>query len=321
MRADRLIALIMLLQTRGRMTARALADALEVSPRTIFRDVEALSAAGIPVYAERGPEGGICLVENYRTDLTGLSGEEAGALMLLDAPGPLDGLEIGRSLRSALLKLRAAMRNRPIVAELSTHILLDGEGWTARPAGAGLLDRLYRSLAAGRKVRLGYRLWSGLPVDLPVSPLGLVNRAGEWHLVYAVQGGRVASRAVSAVETVEALDEAAERPPGFDLRSGWETLCVRAAAAEERFCARARVDPALLPVLRSRLGARLREGGALEDGRVEIEARFGWLEQARAFFLAFGAAAEVTAPAELRWAVRDLAARLVERYGGDSFTP
>jgi predicted DNA-binding transcriptional regulator YafY len=139
MRADRLVAILMLLQRHGRLTARQLASTLEVSVRTIYRDMEALSTAGIPVYAERGASGGCCLVEDYRTDLTGMTTAEAQALLLLSAPGPLDSLGIGQELRAAFRKLYAALPNGlDRVAQPSNRMLLDWSAWKEpQPAKGG----------------------------------------------------------------------------------------------------------------------------------------------------------------------------------------
>lgn len=167
------------------MPAPQLVRTLGVSLRTIFREMDALSSAGIPVYAKRGAEGGCCLVEDYHTDLTGQNEDEARALFVLTAPGPLDSMEVGQKMRSALRKLATSLPGyleSPVNARPRIH--LDWTGWQNRPAAGELLGLLYRVVQRQEQVRLTYRLWIGIEIEELACPLGLVAKTGEWHLAW-----------------------------------------------------------------------------------------------------------------------------------------
>jgi predicted DNA-binding transcriptional regulator YafY len=188
MRADRLLSLLMLLQTRGQMTAAVLAAELEVSERTIYRDMEALGMAGVPVVAERGPGGGCGLLEGYRSDLTGLTAAEASALAALEVPAPLAQLGIGAPLRQALLKLLAAApaAAQPAGAHTTApgaRLYVDPTPWaeSEQPA-VPLLADIYRAVMAGRRLRVARDGPRGEPLWLELNPHGLVSKEGRWYL-------------------------------------------------------------------------------------------------------------------------------------------
>ncbi len=198
MRADRLLSLLLLLQTRGRMTAQALADELEVSVRTVYRDIEALSGAGVPVYADRGPGGGCALVDNYRTQLTGLHEGEVRALFVANMPGVLADLGLGADLKAALLKLLAALpaERRSDDRWVRQRIFLDWERWektTTRQEDAArgpapTLQLIQRAVWNDRKLWITYRRLSSFyrrEFERLVAPYGLVAKEGEWYLVCA----------------------------------------------------------------------------------------------------------------------------------------
>ncbi len=218
MRADRLISALMLLQTRGRMTAQSLAEALEVSTRTVYRDVEALGAAGIPVTAESGPGGGIGLIDSYRTTLTGLNDDEARALFMLSVPAPLAKLGVSERLRAALLKVSAALPADRQVSEMQTRqrIHLDSAWWFQSDEPAAQLPALYQAAWQDRKARIVRALHYGpladARIEQVVEPYGLVAKANVWYLVCAA-GGRVLAHRVSHIVEAQVLDEPFERPP------------------------------------------------------------------------------------------------------------
>ena len=187
MRADRLLSLVMLLQTHGNLTAQALGEELEVSERTIYRDVEALSFAGIPVYAERGPGGGIALLDSYRTSLTGLNRDEVRALFMLSIPAPLDELGVTADLKAALLKLSAALpavgRDEQIMARQRIH--LDSVAWSQPEQPVPHLQIIHQAVWQDFKLQLRYDLGYFGEIELLVDPLGLVAKTTVWYLVCA----------------------------------------------------------------------------------------------------------------------------------------
>jgi predicted DNA-binding transcriptional regulator YafY len=224
MRADRLLSLLMLLQTHGRMTARALATELEVTERTIYRDLTALSSAGVPVYAERGPGGGVGLVEEYRTTLTGLTPNEARALFMISVPTPLTQLGVGQELKAALLKLSASMPDsrRAEEGRARQRILLDSAWWFQSGESVPCLQTVQQALWQDRALRLQVR-WDffNTQFEQEAEPYGLVAKASVWYLVYG-RGGNTQVTRLSQVIEAEILPATFVRPVGFDLTAFWE---------------------------------------------------------------------------------------------------
>src|SRR5581483_10665554 len=217
MRATRLVSLLLLLQTRGRLTAAEIADALEVSIRTVHRDVQSLAAAGVPVEAVRGVAGGYRLAGGYRTRLTGLTADEAEALFAAGMPGPAAELGLGGELAAARLKLLAALPHdlQERASRASALFHLDTRGWFRAEDKVPHLPALAGAVWAGRRVRLRYRE-GGRIVRRTVDPLGLVLKGGVWYLTARRSVGMRVYR-VSRVTAVRALDEPFERPPDWEL--------------------------------------------------------------------------------------------------------
>lgn len=319
MRADRLIALLMLLQRNQQMSGQALSDELGVSVRTIYRDIEALCAAGIPIYAEYGVNGGYRLVENYRTTLTGLTQNELNALLLLKIPEPLASLEAGHQLKTALLKLYAALLpGRERLAQ--QRIYLDWAGWGQGQATAPHLQKLYQAVCEDRKVILRYRLWNrpDMEIQRVVEPYGLVAKAGVWILIYAGDG-RLHSHRVTELADAHLTDEPFARPADFDLEVFWKTVVADIENDTRRFPAVVRISPDMLPDLPRVLGRGV--AGSESDPQVvdangwaNLELTFDSLEAARAQILGMGGAVEVIAPEALRLSVRDFAEQIIEVY-------
>lgn len=190
MRADRLLSLLMLLQARGRMTAEELAKKLEVSERTVYRDLSALGMAGVPVYAERGPGGGCGLIDGYRTNLTGLTETEVHTLFMAGAPALLNDLGLGRSLDGAVLKLLAALpvTFRENVERARQRIHIDAFGWSHAEEPVPFLAAVQDAVLRDRRLQITYRKGNGNVVDRLVDPLGLVAKSTIWYLVGAVDG-------------------------------------------------------------------------------------------------------------------------------------
>jgi predicted DNA-binding transcriptional regulator YafY len=317
MRADRLLTLLMLLQARGRTTAEALADELEVSVRTVYRDLTALSTSGVPVYAERGPGGGVGLVEEYRTSLTGLSPQEVSALFMVDVPGPLRQLGVGQEYRTAMLKLAAALPDsrRGEESRARQRIHLDSSWWFQDEEPLPGLERIRQAVWQDRNLRIRYLSFQNIPVEQVVEPYGLVAKASLWHLVYGFQGV-LRVRPVADLLEVEILESGFTRPPDFDLPAFWEAWC---AEAESRpaYRVQARVSPELLPLLPLYLAERFRrlpEATPEADGWTTLELSFESFTDARSRLLGMGRAVEVLAPEPLRRSLVDFARQIVELY-------
>ncbi len=320
MRASRLVSLVMLLQARGPWTAEQLADELEVSVRTIHRDVEALRGSGVPIAGERGPAGGYRLPGGHRTRLTGLTADEVQALFVA---APATPLGLGGVLADAQLKLLAALppqlRERADRAAALFHV--DHGRWFDAPEPAPLLPLVAGALWRQRRLRLRSR-----GREQEVDPLGLVAKGPAWYLVAATARGPRSFR-VGRLEAAEELAEAAVRPQQFELAAHWRaaTAAFEASLPLERI--RVRVEPTALAALRRLVDARRRDAlprdgeqaagmeevVTLADGRLELDAWFERLDHAESL-LALGGACEVVAPAELRARMAEQARALAERY-------
>ena len=221
MKSSRLLSILLLLQTRGRMTAAQLAAELEVSERTVYRDVEALHAAGVPLYGDAGHRGGYRLLDGYRTRLTGLNAGEAEALFLSGAPGPAAELGLGPSLAAAQLKLRAALppELRAQADRMRSRFHLDAPGWYAEDADVPFLPQVADAVWHGRVLDVRYRRWKApTDVDRRLEPYGLVLKAGRW---YAVAGPGPRTYRVDQILALAPREERFEPPADFDLAAYW----------------------------------------------------------------------------------------------------
>jgi predicted DNA-binding transcriptional regulator YafY len=316
MRADRLLSLLMLLQTRGTLTAQTLAAELEVTERTIYRDVTALSASGVPVYTERGPGGGITLVEDYRTNLTGLNPAEVRALFMLSIPAPLDQLGVGAELRTALLKLSAALPNSRRADESTARqrIHLDAAWWFQPEEPLVHLKTIQAALWGDRKLDLVYRSDFGADVAMVIAPYGLVAKASVWYLVGAREDHLRVLR-ISKLRQASLRAEKFERPPGFDLPAFWKTWCEEFESSRPQYPVTLRVSPTLVKILAENRPESLSSPPALEkDGWQTLTLTFESLEAARARILGYGGAVEVLAPLALRKSVSDFASQVAAVY-------
>jgi predicted DNA-binding transcriptional regulator YafY len=225
MRASRLLTLLMLLQNRGRMSASQLAAELGVTARTIYRDVGALAAAGVPVYAEHGPAGGYQLLDGYRTRLTGLTADEAQSLFLTGLPQPAAELGLSAQVAAAELKLIAALPTayRDASIRMRRRFHLDAPAWYCEPDAVPHLLAVAEALWQDRVIEVRYARWSPRPGEVTrrLDPLGLVLKAGVWYLV-AVRRGRPRTYRVSSIMRLRTLPESFTRPAGFDLVAFWQ---------------------------------------------------------------------------------------------------
>lgn len=320
MRADRLLSLLMLLQTRGQMSARELADELEVSERTIYRDITALSASGVPVYASRGPGGGVRLIEEYRTTLTGLTPDETRALFMMSIPAPLGQLGVRETLKGALLKLSASLPNSRRADEARTRqrIHLDSSWWFQSQEQVPCLQIIQQALWQDRRLRIKVR-WEFFNTEFEqdAEPYGLVAKANIWYLVYG-RGGNPQVRRVSQIVEAELLPECFMRPPDFDLETFWRSWC-NEYESQPPFLARVRVSPDALPMLAEYVGERAR--GQLtqphipdQDGWIRLDLPFESFITARTRLLGLGRAVEVLEPESLRKSLIDFAEQIVGFY-------
>jgi len=322
MRASRLLSVLLLLQNRGRMTARELAEELEVSVRTVYRDVEALGAAGVPVYADRGPSGGYRLLDGYRTRLTGMTVEEAEALFLAGMPGPAAELGLGAVLAAAELKLRAALPGGlgERAGWLRERFHLDPAGWFQAPDDTPHLVAAAEAVWRQRRIRLRYRRWKPpREVTRVLDPLGVVLKAGRWYLV-ASADDRLRTYRVGQVLAIEALEETFERPDGFDLAGYWQGWARRFEADVHRGEATVRLSPRAMELLPSLFGttvsraARSSAGPPDSDGWVRAVIPVEHPNVAVGDLLRLGADVEVLGPAELRDRLAATVATLADRY-------
>jgi len=322
-RASRLVSLLLLLQARGQMTAGELARELEVSERTVHRDVEALSASGVPIYAERGAYGGIRLVDGYRTRLTGMTAEEAEALFLAGMPGPAAELGLGTVVAAAQLKVLASLppELRARASRLVERFHLDAGEWFKASQPVPYLGALSDAVWNTVPITIQYDRGDG-PVERALEPLGLVLKAGVWYVVARVED-QIRTYRVARVVAAEPGTEPFERPAGFDLAGYW----AESAAAFERDVPRIDVDVRVRPDRLDRLRAAV--GGATVDaaerlpepdpeGWLRLRLRLDWPDEVAGTLLRAGRWVEVLAPLDVRARVASTARAIAARYAEDA---
>jgi predicted DNA-binding transcriptional regulator YafY len=317
-RASRLVALLLLLQRRGDVTAAELADELEVSVRTIYRDVSALQAAGVPLWTEPGPRGGVRLLDGWRTTLDGLTADEAGALFLSGASGALAELGLGTVLTAAQAKVLSTLP--PELQSRATRVrerfLLDAPGWFHHDEPVEHLPALAGAVWGSRRVSVHYGR-SSPGARRTLDPLGLVLKGGTWYLV-AAHRNRPRTWRVSRVHRVEVLEEDTRRPPGFDLDGYWTASASEFNRAMLQTRVRLRVRPPglrFLPFVVDADAARraLAAAGPPDaDGWVELVLDVESEEVAAHQLTGLGADVEVLAPAAVRARLAEAGRALAE---------
>ncbi|KQO00761.1 helix-turn-helix transcriptional regulator [Paenibacillus sp. Leaf72] len=300
MRADRLIAILLLLQNRGRMTSQELADKLEVSGRTIHRDMEALSAAGIPIVAERGTNGGWMLAEGYRTNLTGMKKEEIQSLLLSQPTGIVGALGISDNFEAAFQKLIAAFPSmyQEEAEKVRQRIHIDGAGWREASEQVPLLPLIQEAIWLERQLLIVYSRGAEQAERL-VQPLGLVAKNNAWYLVADTEGGMRTYR-ISRLQEAAVQGETFDRPERFDLASYWQQSIAEFKSALPRYPAKIRMKEADLSRFRQQWYVTLTKAGAVCQGELEADVLFNTLESACEILLKFGSAVEALEPPELR---------------------
>ena len=314
-RADRLMAILLLLQQREQVTAAEVARELEVSERTARRDLDALAMAGVPVYSLQGRGGGWRLLGGARTDLSGLTASEARALFLAVGPASVATPAVKAALRKLVRALPEPFRV-PAQAAASS-LVMDPQRWGSSPIEhrpPRLLDELQDAVIRGVQVRLGYVDLQGAETERTVHPLGIVAKGPSWYLVATTRAGRRTFR-IDRVSFVDPTDDPVHRPKDFDLAETWREIAAEVDRRRTPLEIQAVCAPPGMGLLRMMLGGRLEVGAATAGGRIEVVIR-GYHEYALAGELAgLVEWLEVTGPAGVREHLAAIGDALVERYG------
>jgi predicted DNA-binding transcriptional regulator YafY len=317
-----LLSTLLLLQAHGKLTVRELAKRLEVSHRTAYRDLEALSAAGVPVLALRGSRGGWQLDEEWRTRVPGLDDAELRALLMAQ-PRVIGDVPLAAAAERALDKLVAAMpvslRERAAFIRQRLHV--DTAGWRGVAENLTFLPVVQDAVSRDRKLFIAYRKPNRESRERTIDPLGLVAKGPAWYLVANTPDGFRTFR-VSRIEKATVLEIAAVRPPGFDLAEHWRSSTERFRTSRTRCVVTMRVEPRLAEdFMQWRAAKVVPDDGAVADDRVTLRTEFENEDHACFMMLGMGARAEVLEPAALRERVAAVAAALIATYGGDRHHP
>ncbi len=322
MKSSRLLFVLMRLQARGHATARELAGELQVSVRTVLRDVDALSAAGVPIYAERGMGGGLRLREGWSTDVTGLTGPEAHALVLAGLPEAAMQLGLGHAAASARGKLLAGLdrSGRAIADHVMRRLHVDLMDWYRASEVPAFLPRVADAVWQGHPIRVRYRGWDQVR-RRDLEPLGLVLKAGIWYMVARRTGqSELRTYRVAAIESLRALEGRFTWPRRFDLAAWWRDSIQRFEAERRHAVAHVRVSPRALNWLQNARTPYQAVAGAAEasapdrPGWCELEMPIESLEHGTRAMLGFGTEVEVLGPPALRAHMAQAAHGLAERY-------
>ncbi|MFE2271254.1 helix-turn-helix transcriptional regulator [Streptomyces lavendulae] len=321
MRADRLVSLVLLLRQHGRMSATALARELEVSTRTVLRDIDALSAAGVPVYAERGRLGGFALLPGFQTELTGLSHDEALALLVAGSRRGAQVFGLGPALASAMRKVVDALpeSHRATAAGATRRLLIDPETdllsrrLVAEEVPDTIAAEIRRAVFAGHRLRIHYAAVDRTPKWRTVDPIGLVTVREHGYLL-ATRSGADRTYRLSRILVARELAEPAQRPERVDLDRAWQERSTRFRTGGDQVTVLVRVDPARRDdLLGTALAVRAEESDA--DGRLRLEVTFQDPRHAEWALWHLGTHAEALAPQWLRDSLRHRAAEIATRYG------
>ncbi|TDB81669.1 YafY family protein [Micromonospora sp. KC721] len=323
MRADRLVSLVLLLRQRGRLTADTLARELEVSTRTVLRDIEALSAAGVPVYAERGRHGGFGLLPGFRTELTGLNHDEALALLTAGSGRGEQVFGLGSALASAMRKVVDALpeSHRATASDAVQRFLVEPETdlLSRRLANKEVPDttmiEVRRAVLAGRKLRIHYAATGQPPQWRTVDPIGLVTVRDRGYLL-ATRSGADRTYRLSRMLAAEELPEPAQRPTRIDLDRAWRERCAQFLSSDH-IAVLVRVNPRRREeLLNTAVAVRAEEPDA--DGWLRLEVTFQDLRHAEWALWQLSTGAEALSPRSLRTLLHNRAATMVNRYAEPS---
>jgi predicted DNA-binding transcriptional regulator YafY len=319
MRADRLVAVLLLMQSRGRVTATELASELEVSVATARRDLEALSAAGIPVYPQPGRGGGWSLVGGARTDLSGLSATEAQALFLLVGPAAAVSNEAKAALRKLVRALPQTFRADAEAAASAT--MIDPARWGERDRSRPeMVDRLQAAVIRQRKVRLTYTSSARVRSERLIDPWGLVDKDEIWYLLAGTEQGQRTFR-VDRILEVEPTGQPAARPDDFTLASAWEQVVGEVEQRRSRTWATVLIEARFVPVLRDHFGRHCHTGSQLDDGRARVRIAAPTPLDIARNLAGWGAMIEVIEPRTVQAELARIGAELAGQYGSPEGSP
>jgi len=316
MRADRLISIVLLLQQCKKISAEKLAEELGVSIRTIYRDLVVLSANGFPIYAEHGPGGGVCIIDDYQGGVKTLTVEEVDALQMMKIPDPLTSLETGKTMQRALLKMFASLPNQ---TSSSPNLYIDWNWWGHSKSKDGSnLERIYNAVCNRQTLHVSFPLWNRMEFEQEIDPYGVVAKAGEWYLVY-MNSERFRMRRISEFRNISVTGQSFHRPDDFDLESTWKNMCTVEEESNFSYSVVIRVSPELIPYINE-------PSWNIPYQIIELEPQIdskGWrrctlayenLFSSRSHLLGWGNAVEVVEPEALRVSMQDFAHQITSVY-------
>jgi predicted DNA-binding transcriptional regulator YafY len=315
MRADRLVAILNLLQVRGQVTATDIAEELEISERTARRDLEALGQAGVPIYSLQGRNGGWRLAGGGKTDLSGLTAEETRALFLVAGPSSASSPAVRAAVRKLVRALPEPFRE---AADATSERVLFDRSWDGDAPRVArtppLLDEAQRCVVEGRQVSLSYVARDGSATTRVIDPLGLASKGAHWYMVANTEAGLRTFR-VDRIQSLVETGSAVVRPEGFDLDDAWRLIADRVEDMRLPLVVDASLAPAYLDIARFMFGTRMRIGPPDADGRVRVEIRGHHVASLSGELAGLGAGIEVHSPASVRAALAAKGAELVALYG------
>jgi predicted DNA-binding transcriptional regulator YafY len=316
MRADRLLAIMLLLQTRGKMTAQSLADRLEVSRRTILRDIDALAAAGVPVYAEGGHGGGVVLDEHYRTTLAGMLEQEVRTLFVGDNTKLLSEIGLGDAAQSTLLKLQAIVpdSHKPAVNHMRQRILIDPVWWWRDSQPLPFWDQLQRAVYEDRPIQTVYERHNGELIERILEPYSLVAKSSVWYLI-ADHGGALHTYRVVRFRQISLLDRHFQRRAGFDLQTYWQAQLQQFEELVDEYAFTLRIHPDQISFVKEVVPGRYQQVGPADSaGWITLQFQLASLDFAKMLVFGLGARAVIVEPQELLKAIRDTAYAMLGRH-------
>ncbi len=316
MRADRLLSLLLLLQTHGTMTAGELARHLEVTERTIYRDVTALSTTGVPIFTTKGPGGGIGLVEDYRSGLIGLKPDEVQALFMLEVPQTLEQLGVGETIRKAFLKLSATIPDIQKKSELNNHprIMLDAQDWNQNIEAVPWLKTCQEALQQNRVLEITYRSEFNTDLEITTDPVGLVAKSQRWYLVI-LREGHFRTLLISRIRSARIRNQSFEYPRDFDLAAYWKNWCSQQKENHNSFPVRVKISATLAKILLEHRHTTLMTPPMQDTSPwQELMLEYESFEEARRMVLSYGGAIKVLEPLALRRSVEDFAKQTLTMY-------
>lgn len=318
MRGDRLISILLLLQSQKRITAKELAEKLEVSERTIYRDMEALSGIGIPVFADRGKKGGWSLLEGFQTDLTGLKESEIHALLVSPSAQLLDDLDLGLTSDAARNKLIASLplKYRENAKEVWNRIHIDTNTWRKQKEKIVSFEILKNAIWKENKIKIVYTRADGKTDERIVEPLGLVAKGDRWYFIASKENGEIRNYRASRIQYAMPVNDTFERPKNFNLAHYWNSSTQAFLEKLPTYEVHAEVKESILPRLTfTGHFVRINEiGNRANDDWIPVKLTFDTEEEAKRYILGFSNQIKVIKPMELRNIILKMAESTVEFY-------